>query len=181
MADGQTTISRSGQPAAFAGLPADGSIKDDVSAFNLEASLEMPFGIGVKWSGERGALLPSAANSVMKGINLFNANHQTGVDGDLGTTGLKPKAALNIRRFGRLWLLVDVGIAVDTFTPGTTRGYCRFETDGGSNTQRGTWRHTDDGHVVDCTSQVLFISKVILSANGVDKIALAQVDFGIEQ
>jgi hypothetical protein len=177
MADGQITISRSGQPRAFAGMVADTGIKDDVAAFNLEASAEIPFGTGVKWDGETGALQPTASNSVLKGIIRWEADHQTGLNGDLGTTGLKPKAAMSCRRRGRMWVMVDAGYNVGDLTPGTSKGYCRFETDGGSNTVVGAWRASDDGHVVSAIGQVTFASSVILDADGVTKIAMVDCDF----
>lgn len=174
---GQTTILRSGQPQAFAGMVADTGIKDDLSAYNLEVSAEIAFGLGVKWSGQRGALLPTASSSVIRGVSVWNGNHQTGLYGDLGTTGLKPNAAMVVRDLGRIWVLVDAGQAVGDFTPGITRGWCRFETDGGSNTVVGAWRGADDGHAIDCTKQCVYVSSVILAADGVSLIAELDCNF----
>lgn len=176
MADGQTSISRSGQPRAIAGMVADTGIKDDVAAFNTDV-VSIPFGTGVKWDGETGAKQPSASGSILKGIIRWDASHQTGTNGDLDSTGLKTKAEMYCRRRGRMWVLVDVGIAVGSFTPGTDKGYCRFESDGGSNTVIGAWRNTDDGHVVNASGQVTFISTVILAADGVSHIAEVDCDF----
>ena len=150
---GQTTVLRSGQPQAFPGMVADTGIKDDVSSFNLESVSSIPFGSGVKWSGQRGSLLPTANNSVMQGIVRWSADHQTGTYGDLDSTGVRPLGDLMVRRKGRLWVPVDAEYAVGDLTPGTSRGYCRFETDGATNTVVGRWRASDDGHVVSCIRQ----------------------------
>lgn len=174
---GQTSVSRSGQSQAFAGMNGDIGATRDLSAFNSEASAEMRFGIGVKPSGARGALLPTAVSSRIAGVVLQNANHQTGTNGDLGTTGLKANADLTLRRSGTVWVLVDAGQAVGDFTPGITPGWCRYETDGGSNTIVGAWRGADDSHSIDCSKQATFVSSVILAADGVSLIALLEVDF----
>ncbi len=174
---GQTTVLRSGQPQAFAGMVADSGIKDDVSSFNLETVDSIPFGSGVKWSGQRGSLLPTANNSPLQGIVVWNADHQTGTYGDLDTIGVKPNGALVVRRKGRIWVPVDAEYAVGDLTPGTSRGYCRFETDGATNTVRGRWRASDDGHVDSAINQVVFVSNVILAADGTTKIAEVEVDF----
>lgn len=176
----QTSINPAGQPIAVAGQIADNSkVRDVLSRFNGEASSCIGFGLAVKpGTNDHEVKLPSASSSVIEGVVKWGANHTPGASGDLDQTatppGLKPHAGLELLRRGRIWAQIDADTAIAA--PGVTRAYCRFETDGASNTLVGTFRHTDDSHVIDTRKQAIFMSGVRVAADG-SKIAELEVDF----
>lgn len=179
----QTSINKAGQPVGFPGQLSDSMEGVDVlSRFNQEAAAQMPFGIGVKPGTVRDAVkLPAAQADVIEGIVKWGANHMpanaTGTIGDLGATGLLPKAGLEVVRRGRMYVIVDPGLAVGAITPYVDRGYCRAVVNGGNNVV-GAWTNAADGaDTIDCTKQVQFVSSVFLAADGVTKMAEVDVDF----
>lgn len=171
----QTAINKAGQPVAIAGLLSDnGEGVDIVSRFN-NASAEIPFGSGVKLGTEKhGVILPSAATDVVQGIVVWSRNHQPGTNGDLGTTGLKQNAGLQLIRKGRIWVPIDAGVSSITIG---SRGWCRAVSDGSGNTVLGRWAAAQDStNNIDCTKQCVFVSALQLAADGT-KIAELEVDF----
>ena len=179
----QTSINQAGFPIAVAGqVSQTREGMDIVSRFSGEASTRIGFGLAVKaGTSEHEVLLPTAANSVVQGVVKFGYNHTPGATGDLDQDstppGLKPNASIELMRQGTMWVQIDADTAIAT--PGETRAYCRFESDGGSNTKVGTFRHTDDTHVIDTRNQVVFVSGVRTAADGT-KIAEVDVNFGIK-
>lgn len=171
MGSPQTTILAAGQPPAFAGLCTQKL--DSVSAASREASANIQFGLGVKPGVKvKEMLLPTASSSVLLGILLQNQVYAPGTFGEIdqssATKGLIPNTFGEILTEGRGWVIVDGDASI---TANVTRAYWRFESDGASNTLVGTFRHSDDGHVVDVRGQVLFVSGVFTAADGVTKIA----------
>jgi hypothetical protein len=111
----QTSYSNT-QPIAFAGMKADFQGEDVVDSFiQGEASAEVPFGVFMQKKGsgdERNALLP-AGNAVLPtiGLVLHSHSYSVGANGELGTSGLKPKAALDLMVVGRAWVIAENGSA----------------------------------------------------------------------
>jgi len=175
----QTSINKAGQPVAVAGQLSDnGEAVDIVSRFN-DAATEIPFGTGVKAStSKHGVIQASASTDVTEGIVVWSRNHQPGTNGDLGTTGLKQNAGLQILRKGRIWAQIDAGVV--TITPYTDRGYNRCVSNGG-NTVLGRWSNASDStNSIDNTKQTQFVSGLQLAADGT-KIAELEVDFTVKQ
>ena len=167
MGTAQTTINAYGQPSAIAGMMTQE--RDALSAVSKETVNNIAFGVGVKpGTNAKEALLPTASSSVLLGINVVFKTHAPGTFGDIdqssATTGMKPNTQLHVLREGRCFVQVDADTVIAA--PNVTRAYWRFETDGGTNTLVGTFRHSDDGHVADTRKQVLFVSGVLTAADG---------------
>lgn len=184
----QTFINASGQPIGVAGQLIDnGEVVDVLSAFSEETVNQIPFGCGVVFgTADDGAKLPSTSVDKPKGVNLFGLNHMPAgaVDaagnqtGDLGATGLLPKAGLQVLRKGRALLPIAVGTTV---VPGD-RLFLLFRSDGGSNTQPGVWSNAQDGgsNYIDCTrmAQVMSSMSTVFTATGGSlNVAICDVDF----
>lgn len=145
---------------------------------SVEASAEIPFGYAVafKASGatDQDALLPLAANSpIIAGIVVKSdvydrtyslADGSTG--GELGTTGLKPGAMLNVLRQGRIW-----AVCVSGCTPGA-RLYVQKTVNGGTRPLGALDSAADGMNSVDATKQGVW--KTTASAGG---LAILEVDF----
>jgi hypothetical protein len=177
MGSPQTSINTAGQPIAFQGLVT--KKLDSLSVSNYEASANLQPGLGVKpGTGQRTALLPTASSSVFMGIVAAAAAYAPGSFGELDQAstpaGYIPDTLFECVTKGRAWVQVDADCAI---TPNVTRAYWRFETDGASNTKVGTFRHTDDGHVVDTTKQCIFRSGVFTAADGTK---IAELDFNTD-
>lgn len=176
MGSPQTTILAAGQPAAFAGLCTHKL--DSLSAVSREVSANIQFGLGVKPGVKlKEMLLPTASSSVLLGVLVQNQVYAPNTFGEIdqtsATKGLIPSTIGEVLATGRAWVIVDADTSI---TPNVTRAYWRFESDGASNTVVGTFRHSDDGHVVDTTKQVKFISGVFTAADGVTKIAEVAIE-----
>lgn len=173
----QTSIPRSGQPRAIAGMIADTRDIDLVSAFNAEASAKILFGKGVANPGtERQAKLPDGTMPFM-GVSAWDMAHQPDTGGfDLvsgASGGVLPQGSLQVCREGRVWVCVDSGL---TIVPYTDRGYLRH-TVNGAGTAVGNFRNAaDGGNTQDTTKQVQFVSAAILAADGVTYVALAEIE-----
>ena len=165
----QTSILPYGQPPFIAGQVT--KLIDAASAANKD-SVAIDFGLGVKpGSHVKEALLPTASSSVFDGLVVWEAIDAPGTFGNIDQSstppGIKPNAMMTVLREGRGVAILD-GDA--TVTPNVTRLYWRFETDGASNTKVGTFRHSDDGHVVDTRNQVLAVGPVFTGPDGVQKL-----------
>lgn len=165
MGSAQTVILPYGQPFGYAGQVT--RREDSKSAANKEASLNIGFGLGVKpGTNPNEAKLPTASSSVLLGITLNEGVYAPGTFGNVDQTstvkGMIPGTMMECLTEGRCYVVVDGDAAV---TPGVTRLYWRFETDGASNTLVGTFRHSDDGHVVDTTKQVLAVGPIVAAAD----------------
>ena len=136
--------------AAFAGMLADGSASDVIALTNKEASAEMPFGVAVAFEGstdDTGALSPDALTDKIAGLLLHAHNYAK--PNELGDTGLKPGATLNVLRKGRMWATCEDGCS-----PGSrlhvrvlagTEGALRASADGVNtidSTTQGIWLTT---------------------------------------
>ncbi len=186
----QTTVSAGGQSIGVAGQLADtGEGQDIVSGFNMEATAQIPFGYGVRvqpGSNGDGFLLATGFSNVISvdGISVFNFNHnRAGVadsngaySGDMGASGLLPKAGLQVLRDGRVLVPVEInvvagdrpfcrGVATGTLTPGIWSGTGYVAAGVGSS------------HMIDCTKQGVFRSGTYTAADGVTKVAILEVDF----
>lgn len=119
-----------------------GTARDTVvqSYASAEASAEIPFGVGViQGATAAKAVLPSAVTDAAKflGVVLHSHTYQVGVQ--LGDVGVKPKRMLSVQEVGDPYVTVEEAV---------NRGdqvYMRITSDGGSNTQPGTFRKTPDG------------------------------------
>src|SRR5579864_3418421 len=160
----QSTILPFGQPVGFAGQVTHRI--DTQSAANKEASSNIGFGLGVKpGTNAKEALLPTASSSVLAGIVLNEAVSAPGTFGGIDQSGsppgLIPNTMMELLTEGRCLVKVDA----DTVVTIGAGAYWRFESDGGSNTVKGTFRHNDDGHVVETTKKVTFKGAKFLAAD----------------
>jgi hypothetical protein len=145
----QTTYATS-MSAAYAGMRASNNPGDVVVPMrNNEASAEIAFGRAVKYEGstdDDGALLPTAETSKIAGIVMHRHGYTMGSAGELGDTGLKPGAILEVLRCGEIWVVCEDGCA-----PGDrlwVRGVA-----GGDPEFLGGLNSADDGtDMVDCTA-----------------------------
>lgn len=176
----QTSVSSTGQAVGVAGQLFDNAeVVDVVSGFSEEASAQIPFGVGLKQgAADQGVLNMAGSTDVVAGISVFGYNHMpanaAGTIGDLGTTGLLPKAGLQVLRKGRILALLDAGVA--SVAVGD-RAYVRYSANGG-NTVLGAWSNaTDAGHNTDMTKVGVFVSSMSTAADGTSKLAVLEVDF----
>lgn len=169
MGQAQSVILPYGQPAGYPGQPTH--ITDTHNAANKEVSASIRFGIGVKPGTNVGeALLPTASSSILDGITINRQVYAPGTFGNLDAVGMITNTIMELGTEGRMYVLVDG----DTVGGVDVRAYWRFESDGGSNTIIGTFRDTNDTHVVDTTKQVVFkgfpFSSVNVLTGGTEKI-----------
>lgn len=184
----QTSVTAGGPYSAIAGQLGDSANPRIDSGINAATGVQMPFGYGLRdGSGEREYLLPTGFSGVVPvvGINLHGLNHlAAGVadpngrfDGDLGGSGLRLWADLDVLRQGPVWLPVEAAV-----TKGQ-RGWCRGIPTG--SLTEGSWLGAAAGgagplgasYHIDCSRQVQFRSASATSADGTSLVALAEVDF----
>jgi hypothetical protein len=150
---------------AFEGMRADSGPCDVWSMVNNEGSAEIPFGHAVAFEGstdDQGALSPDALADILAGIVLHSHDYSNSPNGDLGTTGLKPGAALNVLRKGRIW-----GRCADGCSPGD-RLFVRVL--GGTE---GELRASADGvNTIDASTQGVW-----LTTAAAGELAVLEVDF----
>jgi hypothetical protein len=161
----QKVILPYGQPAACAG-EVTRRIDSD-SRINAELVTNLGFGLGVApGTLTKSCLLPSGPTSVLLGVTSIERRFSAGTFGQLDTQsvppGLRPKASIDVLTEGRIWVVVDADTVI---VPGITRAFWRWVGDGVSNNLIGTFRHTDDGRVVDVRRQVLFVSLMLDAAD----------------
>ena len=160
----QTVILPFGQPIGFAGQVTHQV--DGATAVNKETATNIGFGLGVKpGTNVKEALLPTANSSILAGIVTNRAVFAQGSFGNIDQAGsppgLIPNTAMDLITEGRVLVKVDAD-ANPTVGAGA---YWRFESDGASNTVKGTFRETDDSHVVDTRKKVTFKSGKFLAAD----------------
>lgn len=176
----QTSINKAGQPVAFAGLVSDNGPKDIVSRFNA-GSAEIPFGCACKVGAARnGVVLPSSDADVIDGFSVWGFNHMIGANGDLDAPsgGLRQNAGLQVIRKGRIYLVVDSTVV--SITPNVDRAYVRGVSHAGVGTIVGAVTNAaDSGYTIDYRRNLLFVSGLFLSADGVTNIAEVEVDLTI--
>lgn len=144
-------------PLPYAGLAGDASEGTQiVGAFNTGAA-EIPFGFVVARDNTspydvngNGAKLPALAADKLLGIVRHSHAFSNGVGGDLGTTGLKQGAMMDVMRVGRIWAICEDGCSpgdrlfVRHTAAGTGAGSLRSTDAGGSTcidaTTKGEWQ-----------------------------------------
>lgn len=145
----QTTYSTN-MSAAFAGMRASYNAGDVVVPMrNNEASAEIAFGRAVKYEGstdDDGALLPTAETSKIAGIVLHRHGYTVGSAGELGTTGLKPGAIMEVMKRGEIWAICEDGCA-----PGD-KLWVRAVAGGDPEFLGGLNSADDSTDMVDCTA-----------------------------
>lgn len=193
----QTTVSAGGQSIGVAGQIADSQDGTDiVSGFNMEATAQMPMGFGVRvqpGSNGDGFLLATGFSGLgpgteIAGVNAFSYNHQrAGVAdsagtfaGDMGASGLLPKAGLQVLRRGRIIAPVEINVVAGD------RAWCRGIATGSSSSAGmvGIWSGTGynvagagSSYMVDCRTQAVFRSGTYTAADGTTKVAILEVNF----
>lgn len=151
-------------PIAIVGQLADTLDHDCLSYVSEEASAEIPFGVMImKGAADFGALLVNAANAIPVGVLVHAFVYDNGPNGELGLVGLKPKAAFNVMRSGRIYVMVEENVtAMD-------RAYVRYAA-GAGGTQLGAFRKTS---VVNETIDVRKNCQFLTSASAGDIATLA--------
>lgn len=131
---------------------------------NTEATLGMPFGIGVAWriSGQTSdidALLPVAQSDLIAGIVVHSHTHPlqwtdtSGSHGELASTGLVPGTLLNVLRRGKV--MVPVAVAVKQ----SDRLFVRCTSNVAISTQLGSCENAADStFMIDCSKQAQFVT-----------------------
>ena len=175
----QTSIPRSGQPRAIAGLVGDTRDNVIVSAFNSEVATVIGYGLGVVNPGtERQARLPAGGADIFMGVTVFELGHQPDTGGfDLvsgASGGIKPKGALKVLREGAIWVVCDPNIGA--VTPYSDRAHLRHTVNGAANKIGAFVNVADGGNTIDLTKLIVFVSPVITAADGVTKIALVEIE-----
>lgn len=160
-------------PLPYAGLAGDASEGTQiVGAFNTEASAEIPFGFVVARDNTspydvngNGAKLPAASTDKLLGVTRHSHAFSNSPNGDLGSTGLKPGAMMDVLRLGRIWAACEDGCS-----PGD-RLFVRYTSAG---TGKGTLRSTDAGGstCIDATTKGEWQTKASAGA-----VAMIDIDF----
>jgi hypothetical protein len=112
----QTTFPTKQNPLLFEGSRATSEAWNSMSAVSAEASAEIPFGRMVQKGAtdETALALAGAAATDLLGIVAFR--HGYSKDVDLGLLGLKPKATLEIVRYGVIWVIAEDAVVAHTTT-----------------------------------------------------------------
>jgi len=159
----QTSISTT-MALAYAGLLADSGFHDVISRVNGEASAEIRFGAMVAQDTADDECDLLAADTD-KPIGVVVHSHAYDKPNDLGDTGLKPKAMVNVLRKGRIWVPVEE--AVVAMDPVFVR-----HTVADSGSFQGAFRKSDDNNeTIDLTGVARFLTSA--SASG---FAVVEVD-----
>jgi hypothetical protein len=158
------------QSAAFAGMLADlGRVKDAAPYVQGEASAEIAFGAGVvegtaatEAGGFNGAVLPVDANSVFAGVLLHSHDYDPRTE--LGTTGVKPGAAVSVLKKGRVWVYTETTVA---------KGATLFlrHTTNGAGTAKGQFRNDAD------TANAIEVPVIAVDGRTGAGLVLVEVDY----
>lgn len=102
-------------PIGFAGMLADGTLlKDCESAFNQEASAELPFGIMVKrGTVDQAVKLMTANTETPWGITVHSLTYELGTFAGTvpaGTGGIVPKDPVSVLTRGRIFVAVEEAV-----------------------------------------------------------------------
>jgi len=159
----QTSYSNT-MTAAFAGMLADTGRNDIFGALQAEASLEIPFGVMVcKGTGDNDAKLPAASDAKLIGVLVHSHAYEPRTD--LGTTGVKPGATLNVMNRGRMHVLVEETVVRED------RAYIRYAS-GAGGTQLGAFRKSAvSNETIDVRANVKFVTS---ASSG--QLAIIEVD-----
>jgi hypothetical protein len=158
----QTSVTTQ-QELGVPGMPYD-SAKDVVTRVSTDAG-EIPFGVAlVRGATDNAAKMPAAAADKFVGIAVFSQEYEPSKD--LGTTGLKTGAILNVGRKGRFWVTVEEAVA-----PGD-KAHIRFAA-GAGGTQKGAWRKsTVADETIDITAVAEFQSTALAAGLAIVEINL---------
>lgn len=157
------------QPIAFPGLKGDATLSVVETRINAEGSAEIPFGVFVVKGGsvgDPGCVLPTASTvKLVLGPVVHSHAYSKGINGELGTSGLKPKAVLNILVKGRIWVLSETDAAVGDPV------FVRYAS-GAGGTQLGAVRNaTVSGEMIDLTIKGRYVTSVTAG-----NLAMIEVD-----
>lgn len=146
----QTSISTK-QAVAYPGMLADLGNKYTESMVSEEASAEIPFGVCVAQGvADSQCELPDASGDKLVGMVQHSHAYAKGDGGELGTTGLKPKACVNVLRKGRMYVVAETTIAAGD------RLFVRYAA-GAGGTQLGALRNAAvASETIDATAQGVF-------------------------
>lgn len=110
----QTTFPTGQVDALFEGSRATAEPWITASAVSAEASAEIPFGRMVQkgTTDDSALILAGAAATDLIGIVAFRQGYSKDVD--LGLTGLKPKATLELVRKGVVWVIAEDAVVAHT-------------------------------------------------------------------
>lgn len=173
----QTTFSAA-PTIGYAGMLQSNDDHEIITMKNVEASLGMPFGIGVAWktsgaTSDIDALLPVAQTDLIAGIVVHSHTHPlqwtdtSGSHGELASTGLVPNTLMNVIRRGKI--MVPVAVAVKP----SDRLFVRCTSNVAISTQLGSCENAADStFMVDCSKQGQFITTAAAAG-----LAWLDVDF----
>lgn len=159
--------------ASFAGMLADGSTAHQVETrINAEASAEIPFGTFVVTGGsvgDAGAVLPSAGTTkLVLGPVVHSHAYSKGDNGELGTSGLKPKTVMNVLVRGRIWVLTETSVAVGDPV------FVRYASGAGGTVLGRVRNATVSSEMIDLTTKARFITSATVTSTPV--LACIEVD-----
>ena len=152
-------------PVAYAGMLYDNGPNDVFSMINKEATAEIPFGVAVAFEGstrDAGILSIDATTDKACGIVLHSHMYSTL---DVGTTGLKPGAVMNILRKGRVWVTAEMAVA-----PGD-RLFIRAVVTG-AEVEGALANAADSTDMIDSTNQGVWLTTAAIGG-----LAVLEVDF----
>jgi hypothetical protein len=131
----QTSYSAS-SAVAFAGLLGDSSPNKTVHKKNAE-SVDIPFGIAVvRGATENAALLPAAATDEIVGVSVHTAWAEN--QGMSSANGIDNGDQFTVIQEGDVWVKVEEAVSAGDVA------FIRFTSDGGDNTQKGSFRKSAD-------------------------------------
>lgn len=151
---------------AFAGMLGDLNPHSTETIVSAESSAEIPFGVFVAKGGstDSGGIMPAASTAKLRGVLLAGDTRSKGVNGDIGTLGLKPKCLGTLLMDGRVWVVSET--AVNFGDP----VFVRYAA-GAGGTQLGAVRNaTVASEMIDLTSKARFVGTI--AAPGLVQIEL---------
>jgi hypothetical protein len=151
--------------AGYAGEKFDVGEMDVVSMISEESSAQMPFGVVVaRGTADAGCKLPALDTDVPAGIVAHSHAYER--NGELGTTGVQPKMAVNVMRRGRIWVTAEEAVA-----PGD-RLFVRIVAGSGGSQLGACRKSAVAGETIDCSAQGEFQTTATTGA-----LALIDVNF----
>lgn len=96
---------------AYAGMPADGQLDNDVSKLN-KGTANIAFGLGVVSDGDDGAALPTAASTAANFVGVVKRELNRAYT-SLETFGAQAKRDMTVRTTGVIWVTARVAVTKD--------------------------------------------------------------------
>lgn len=135
--------------AAYAGLVDRADLVE--AKLQGEASAEIALGYAVKLHATERNLVVLPTTETDKIYGIVCRTHIYSPTVDIGTTGVKPGASLNIIRRGRVWVTAEDAVTYQG------RGWVRCTTGGDAAEIVGGITAADEGtETIDCTGQIEF-------------------------